>query len=305
MTNLCACGCGEYAKPENKYINGHNLRLPEVQEKSAKGRIGHHHSDETKSKLSESKKGDNNPMKRPEVRKKNSEAKKGKTYEEMYGVEIAETKKQKMSVWMKENNPFRGEKHSNKTRAKISKNTKGKNKGKTLEELFGIEKAAEVKKKASERMKGNKINVGRHCSEEKRDKISKSNKGKPKSESHIKNWLKANKIKPNNAERSLNNILQSILPNEYKLNVSGDVTIIAGKIPDFINVNGQKKLIEVFGDYWHQNDNPQDRIDFFKQYGWDCLVIWEHELKNIEEVINKILNFHNLPSLSATKQLTL
>ncbi len=49
--------------------------------------------------------------------------------------------------------------------------------------------------------------------------------------------------------------------------------------PDFFNINGQKKVIEMFGDYWHQGQNPQDKIDRYAKSGFDCLVIWERELK--------------------------
>ena len=58
------------------------------------------------------------------------------------------------------------------------------------------------------------------------------------------------------------------------------------------DINGQKKCIELYGNYWHKNDNPQDRIDLFKQFGYDTLIIWEHELKDIEKVKNRIMKFH-------------
>lgn len=41
--------------------------------------------------------------------------------------------------------------------------------------------------------------------------------------------------------------------------------IIGGKNPDFINEKN-KKLIEVYGDYWHKGQNPQDRIDYFVKF---------------------------------------
>ena len=79
-------------------------------------------------------------------------------------------------------------------------------------------------------------------------------------------------------------------PNEWKY--TGDFSFwINGKNPDFVNCNGQKKCIEVFGDYWHRNDNPQDRKDIFKEFGYDTLVIWERELKNYSELKFKIHRF--------------
>ena len=72
---------------------------------------------------------------------------------------------------------------------------------------------------------------------------------------------------------------------------------IDGKVPDFVNVNGQKKLIELFGDYWHSAkmvsqkriQTESERIGYFKQFGWSALVIWEHELEDLTAVREKIL----------------
>lgn len=64
---------------------------------------------------------------------------------------------------------------------------------------------------------------------------------------------------------------------------------IDGKNPDFWD--GEDRLIEMFGDYWHKRENPQDRIDFFKERGYSCLVIWEKELKDIIRVADRIAFF--------------
>ena len=74
--------------------------------------------------------------------------------------------------------------------------------------------------------------------------------------------------------------------------------------PDFLSTNGQRKVIEVFGDYWHKGEDPQGRIDAFAKLGFKCLVIWEHETDTIiwncpiDEMtllplVNKILEFEN------------
>jgi hypothetical protein len=85
-------------------------------------------------------------------------------------------------------------------------------------------------------------------------------------------------------------LLEQLCPGEWKY--VGDYSfLIGGKNPDFVNINGQKKCIEHYGTYWHKGDNPQDRIDLFKSYGWDCLVIWEHELNNFSTLRRKIFDF--------------
>lgn len=53
---------------------------------------------------------------------------------------------------------------------------------------------------------------------------------------------------------------------------------IDGMNPDFMHVT-ELKVIEIFGRYWHRNDNPQDRIDRFAVAGYECRVIWEDEIE--------------------------
>ena len=112
--------------------------------------------------------------------------------------------------------------------------------------------------------------------------------------------------KPTIPEKDIDDIVQLIIPNEYKYNGNFELGItIGGKVPDFVNVNGKKKAIDLFGDYWHEGEDPQIRIDLFKKYGWDLLVIWEHELKDKDAVIQKILKFHGVKSDYVLTQRTL
>lgn len=39
-------------------------------------------------------------------------------------------------------------------------------------------------------------------------------------------------------------------------------------------------VVEVFGDYWHQGEDPSVCIDAFAAAGYKCAVIWEHEMKS-------------------------
>jgi len=58
--------------------------------------------------------------------------------------------------------------------------------------------------------------------------------------------------------------------------------IIDGFNPDFVNTNGEKSLIEVFGDYWHNRadwkERDERRFRVYSKYGYKTLVLWEHEL---------------------------
>ena len=62
------------------------------------------------------------------------------------------------------------------------------------------------------------------------------------------------------------------------------------RIPDFVN-RKDKKIIEVYGDYWHRGENPQDKIDEYSRVGWDCIVIWEHEIMTDDFTLDAYIDF--------------
>jgi len=97
-------------------------------------------------------------------------------------------------------------------------------------------------------------------------------------------------LHPNKPELKLQSILDNYFPNQWRYTGDGSL-VIGGKIPDFSNINGKKALIEVYGTYWHRNDNPQDRIDHFSEFGYFCLIIWEDELQNEEKIKEKIVGW--------------
>lgn len=74
----------------------------------------------------------------------------------------------------------------------------------------------------------------------------------------------------------------------------GDGTlVIDGKNPDFVCINDEHKLVEIWGNYFHKGQDPQDRINFFKDRGYDCLIIWASELKSIDSVMTRVNKFVN------------
>ena len=89
---------------------------------------------------------------------------------------------------------------------------------------------------------------------------------------------------------------------EFEYNGDGRLGVmIGGLIPDFVNVNGKKQVIELFGDYYHspelvKNDwrrSELGKLMIYNSLGWNCLIIWQHELKELTEaeVIAKIKTF--------------
>lgn len=111
-----------------------------------------------------------------------------------------------------------------------------------------------------------------------------------------RNRLKASRRKPNGAENVLIKLFENNnLPFDYTGNGK---LIIGGKVPDFVHKT-QKKIIEVFGVYWHSPLlRPETRHiasydktkEHYKQYGYDCLIIWEPELKD-KRLLYKIICF--------------
>jgi hypothetical protein len=83
------------------------------------------------------------------------------------------------------------------------------------------------------------------------ERMKRKWKNKKYKEKMIKAILKGLRFKPNKPEKLLGKLLNKLFPKEYKINVKGKVMILGGKVPDFVNVNGQKKVIEMFGDFWH------------------------------------------------------
>lgn len=95
---------------------------------------------------------------------------------------------------------------------------------------------------------------------------------------------------PNKQELELMSILEDLYPGEWKFVGNGQV-IIDGKCPDFININGKKKIIEFYGYRWHKDDDPQDRIDIFTPYGYETLIIWTKHLQSKKVLIPMLKEF--------------
>lgn len=236
-------------------------------------------------------------------------SKKGLTMEQFYGVERATEIKKKIGEKTRlykrtpehidklvsgSLNARRNVEKSKEWNRKISVAKKGKSF--SLEHKRAISvgtKIGMLKSNAGEKI--SKIQTGRKLSEETKDRMSIKRKkylsNKENLEQHLKNTFFKAKIRPNKSEIKLYEIVNSSLPDEYILNWSRQL-MIGGMFPDLVNINGKKKLIEFFGDYWHRNDNPQERINKFRKFGFDCLVIWEHELKDLNVLKDKLLKFN-------------
>jgi len=106
----------------------------------------------------------------------------------------------------------------------------------------------------------------------------------------LKKIIESIHASPNKAESYLQSLLDHSFPSQWKFVGNGEV-IIGSKNPDFININGKKQVIELFGVYWHPLFDAAKRMAHFQQYGFSTLIIWEDELKNKDVVIKKIKSF--------------
>ncbi len=203
-----------------------------------------------------------------------------------------------------------GRKHTDKWKQERSDSMKG-----VKHYNFGKQATEETKRKQSKSHEGQQAwNKGLNLTEEHIKNLSIShignvgwNKGKTgiydentlkvmsektkklwKDSEFVKKQMKSRNVMPNKTEMYLQDILNSIFFEGQFVYVGDGKEIIGGKCPDFIDkVNN--KIIELYGDYWHRGQDPNDRINYFKDYGYDTLVIWESELKDIKILERKLL----------------
>lgn len=190
-----------------------------------------------------------------------------------------------------------GHPHSEESKAKIHASKLG-----SRNPNYGKHPSAETHRKLSLSRIGSKNSFyGRHHSAETREKIrlaglgeKNHNYGKPRDDAIVRKVMLSNRVRPNKAELKLQEILDRYFPKQWKFVGDGEV-IIGGLCPDFINVNNEKTLLELYGSYWHSSkllrnwkSTELGRIMHYNSYGFKCLIVWEKELSNEEALIRKI-----------------
>lgn len=275
-------------------------------------KCGKYLSEETKRKISDAMKGENNPN---------------------FGKHFSEKHRRKISMANK------GKTNSEEARKKISESLKGKHhseeqKRKISQSLSGRVLSEETKRRISNARKGGHISEGqkvklrelrkgkRHTEETKR-KISEASKGRQFSEETRKKLSEANKNPSEETRRKMSEarmrrkgfpqhhtkpelIFEEIckkynLPYRY----TGDGAFWIGKNPsvnpDFVECNGKKIAVEIFS-YWHDplrrhckvrySQTYEGRKKILKKYGWALIVFWEDDLKRegVEQFVLSTLN---------------
>ena len=300
---LCECGCGEEVKPHRRYITGHNRR-------------GKHKplSEETKQRMCGKTPWNKGLTKETDERvKKISESLKNRKLSKEHIAKMTENHADLSG----EKHPMYGKHHTKEAKEKISKAHKGKHHSPETEFKKGEHRGHKFEKgyipwskgltkETDARLKvmGANISIALTGRKQPRDLVEKRalSNSKPHSKEHTKNRMKSLFTSPTNPEIDLSLFLDNLLPEEYAYSGDGEI-IIAGLCPDFINIGGKKKIIEVFGEPFHDPSNTfMDKIDWkrqewgrqaiFGQLGYDTLIVWSKELRNKELLKEKILDFH-------------
>lgn len=139
----------------------------------------------------------------------------------------------------------------------------------------------------------NNPNWKKTMSKKQREMISKKCKENWTDPDYIKRTLTQTSVRPTKPESTLDALTEKDV--KYVGNGAFWITLPNGKHknPDF-KITGQRKLIEVFGDYWHRGESTKDLINTYKGVGYDCLVFWESEIYNSPQYVrNKIDEFIN------------
>lgn len=255
---------------KNQFWGKHHTE--ETRRKISEAHKGKHPSEETKRKLSESLKGRHRPPFSEEHKLKISMTKKGSVpwNRGKKGVQIAWNKGVKgvQIAWNKGLTGIFTEEALNKNR----------------EVHRGKHPTEETRKKMS--LANKRLFFGKHHTEEARKKISEANIRAKKSGKY--------NIKPTAPEKKLTEICSKHnLPYEYV----GDGKYWVEKVnPDFVNCDGKKVCIEVFGDYWHKRSDQkikdEKNLTILKKHGWQRIVVWESELKRLPEaeIVRRVLD---------------
>ena len=213
-----------------------------------------------------------------------TEERKQKLSRVLTGRRLSKEHKRKLSEAHKgKKNPRFGKHLSKEVKEKISKANKGKQCSReTRKKLSDINKgkqcSAETKKKMSEARKGkNCYMFEKHLSEETKQKIREARKHQVFPRYHTK------------PERIFEKICKN---NHLSFKYTGDSSFWIKNInPDFVECNGKKIAVEIFGDYWHSpllrgttpySQTYEGRKKILKKYGWKLIVFWESDLKRVD-----------------------
>ena len=200
-----------------------------------------------------------------------------------------------------EKNHFFGKHFTEKAKKKQSESHKGER-----NYLYGKHRSEVVKKKISEARKGLMVGdksplYGKHLSRETKRKIGEANKGKrnyflgkhrpEETKRKMRETRKHQKFPKSKTKPELV-FLALCEKHSLPFKFTGDGSFwIENLNPDFVDCNGKKIAVEIFGDYWHSpllnpkvryNRTLKGREEILKKYGWKLIVFWGIDLKRAD-----------------------
>ena len=178
-----------------------------------------------------------------------------------------------------------------------------KRKGKTNIDIYGEDRAKEISKIASELQK-NCNHPGNGLKGKTYKEVYTEDKIKSIQDKRNNTWSKTEHHSWNSGltkENVFYEFLNKLIPNEFLKNGLAEHISIDGKIPDFVNLK-KKKIIEYNGEHWHTFEESQERIKFFKDRGWETLIVWHSEFKKNPELYeSKIKTYAFNPEIELSK----
>lgn len=155
-------------------------------------------------------------------------------------------------------------------------------KGKTISQEVRLKTSKTMTRVAKER------NFARHfppLTTEAREQRARDLAKIAKERNFVKHFSVGRTVSPNKAEQQFQSLCEK---HKLPFKFTGNHSFWIGNInPDFIEVNGHKIAVDIFGDYWHtplflgQAIKPygteSGRKTIAKEYGWSLVIIWQSE----------------------------
>ena len=217
------------------------------------------------------------------------------------------------------NNNFYGRKHNKETLVHLSKVRTGTTHVPYLVVAENLKRINTGRKNTTEQIQNIKDGIAKESIESKENRISLSSEFMTNWWSNPENHAKMTEIRkhqntpeviakiakqldkrePTDIERRTTKIISDYkLPYKY-VGSGDDKCYIAGRRPDFIDIIGKKKLIEVYYEYYKIREYGSEeaykakRYELFSKYGYDTLFLNYKEMRKMpDEEISDIIMYH-------------